>query len=58
MTAGSLVLMDLIRGTIFSCIVYLSRTLDDDVVFLLSALKSPSPSFDGSFDPPHSTTND
>lgn len=34
-TAGSFVLIPLIRGTIFSCIVYLSRAVEEDVLFLL-----------------------
>lgn len=55
MTAGSFVLIALISGIIFSCIVYLSRALDDDVFFFLSPLKPsrPSPWFSGWDDPPH-----
>lgn len=34
-TAGSFVLIPLIKGTIFSCIVYLSRAVDDDFLFVL-----------------------
>lgn len=43
MTAGSFVLIALIRGTIFSCIVYLSRALDDEV--LLTPLRPSSSPF-------------
>jgi hypothetical protein len=58
MTAGSLVLMALTKGTIFSCIVYLSRAVDDDV-FLLSCVKPsrPSSSSAPSADPPQRITN-
>lgn len=56
-TAGSLVLMTLISGTIFSCIVYLSSALEDDDFALRSLSPSrPSSSF-GSLEPPHSITN-
>ena len=55
MTAGSFVLMTLISGTIFSCIVYLSKALDEDV-FLFSSPLSPSSS-PLSLVPPQSITN-
>lgn len=54
-TAGSFVLMTRISGTIFSCMVYLSRALDEDV-FLFSSPLSPSSS-PLSFFPPQSITN-
>jgi len=58
-TAGSLVLMPLIRGMIFSCIVYLSRALDE---LFLATFAFPMPSRPslldvGSLEPPHSITN-
>ncbi len=51
MTAGSFVLIALIRGTIFSCIVYLSRALE--FVFLFSGRNPSSPSSTPSREPPH-----
>ena len=55
-TAGSLVLITRISGTIFSCMVYLSNALEEDV-FLLE-LKPLSPSSPPpSLEPPQSTTN-
>lgn len=58
MTAGSFVLIALIRGTIFSCMVYLSRAVDDEVfLFSCSSPLRPS-SLAASLDPPHRTTND
>ncbi|KJR82434.1 uncharacterized protein SPSK_03186 [Sporothrix schenckii 1099-18] len=61
-TAGSLVLMPLISGTIFSCMVYLSSAVDVDVPRLDSLLLSPSrpsppPSSVLSGEPPHRMTN-
>lgn len=57
MTAGSLVLMALTNGTIFSCMVYLSSAVDEDV-FLFSV---PSPfrpsSAAASVEPPQRMTN-
>lgn len=57
MTAGSFVLITLISGTIFSCMVYLSRALDEEVFFFSipkpSKPSSPAPSRE----PPHRTTN-
>lgn len=53
-TAGSFVLITLMSGTIFSCIVYLSKALEDDV-FLFSRPLSPSSS-PLSFVPPQSIT--
>lgn len=55
MTAGSLVLMALIRGTIFSCIVYLSSALEEDV-FLFSIRPFRPSSAAASVDPPHRMT--
>jgi hypothetical protein len=58
-TAGSFVLIALIRGTIFSCIVYLSRAVEE--LFLLAVVfrtpSSPSLLAAGSFEPPHKITN-
>lgn len=57
-TAGSFVLIALIRGTIFSCMVYLSSTLEDDVFFFSLPIPSrPSAAPDGSLLPPHRKTN-
>ncbi|KIH90263.1 hypothetical protein SPBR_00315 [Sporothrix brasiliensis 5110] len=61
-TAGSLVLMPLISGTIFSCMVYLSSAVDVDVPRLGSLPLSPSrpsppPSSVLSGEPPHRMTN-
>ena len=60
MTAGSLVLMALSRGIIFSCMVYLSRTLTTDLVFFCGA-KPLNPSSGGvivpSPVPPQRVTN-
>ena len=56
MTAGSLVLMALTSGTIFSCIVYLSNAVEEDV-FFLSVIRPLSPSSAAaSVDPPHRMT--
>ncbi|KAH6608566.1 hypothetical protein Trco_001912 [Trichoderma cornu-damae] len=56
MTAGSFVLMPLTRGTIFSCMVYLSRALDDEVfLFPPRPLRPPSSALD-SLEPPQRTT--
>lgn len=56
MTAGSLVLMLLTKGTIFSCMVYLSSALDEEVfLFPSSPLRPPSSALD-SLEPPHRTT--
>lgn len=56
MTAGSFVLIALISGTIFSCIVYLSKTLE---LFVFRAANMPfrSSSALGSEDPPQRITN-
>lgn len=56
-TAGSLVLIALIRGTIFSCIVNLSRAVDEVAFFFCGAKPSRPSSPPGSLDPPHSVTN-
>lgn len=56
MTAGSFVLIALIRGTIFSCIVYLSSALLDDAFFWDSESPSRPSSLAGSVEPPHRTT--
>lgn len=57
-TAGSFVLMALIRGTIFSCMVYLSRALDDDVFFFFSGPNPSRPSSTSiaSLEPPQRMT--
>jgi len=56
-TAGSLVLIPLMRGTIFSCIVYLSRAVDELCFFAFVAIPSrPSLPPGASLLPPHSTT--
>lgn len=56
MTAGSFVLMTLMSGTIFSCIVYLSRAVEEDV-FLCSGSPS-NPLLSAVADePPQRTTN-
>lgn len=44
MTAGSFVLMALIIGTIFSCIVYLSRAVDEDDLLFFSSMSPLRPS--------------
>jgi len=54
-TAGSFVLIALTRGTIFSCIVYLSRTLDVDVFFSGPKPSRPS-SPESSLEPPQRET--
>lgn len=56
-TAGSLVLIALIRGTIFSCIVNLSRAVDEVAFFFCGAKPSRPSSPLESLDPPHSVTN-
>jgi len=57
-TAGSFVLIALIRGTIFSCIVYLSRAVEELVFLLLVMIPSrPSLLAPASFEPPQSITN-
>lgn len=57
MTAGSFVLMALTRGTILSCMVYLSSALDEDVFFLFSTRPlSPSSADAVSVEPPHRMT--
>lgn len=57
MTAGSLVFIALMSGTIFSCIVYLSRALADDFFFLSGPRpSSPSSADDDSFEPPQRIT--
>lgn len=56
MTAGSFVLMTLMRGTIFSCIVYLSRAVEDDV-FLCSGSPSNPLLSAVAGEPPQRTTN-
>jgi len=53
MTAGSLVLIALTSGTIFSCIVYLSRALDVEPFFFPGPKPSSPSSAPGSFEPPH-----
>jgi len=53
-TAGSFVLMAFTRGTIFSCIVYLSSAVDDDVFF---STMPANPSSAASGEPPHRMTN-
>lgn len=55
-TAGSFVLIALIRGTIFSCIVYLSRALDPFVFVGATTPLRPSSFGCDSGDPPHSIT--
>lgn len=56
-TAGSLVLMALMRGTIFSCIVYLSSALDEEAFFFSGASPSrPSSPELVSLEPPHNMT--
>lgn len=58
MTAGSLVLIPLIKGTIFSCMVYLSSAVD--VLFLTALIDMPSrPSLlaCGSEEPPQRIRN-
>ena len=57
-TAGSLVFIALMSGTIFSCIVYLSRAVEE-LVFLVFAMIPSRPSLlpAGSFEPPQSITN-
>lgn len=59
MTAGSFVFMALMSGTIFSCMVYLSKALDDDVFLFLSGVSPSRPSSPelASFEPPQSMTN-
>ena len=56
-TAGSFVLMPLMRGTIFSCIVYLSRAVE--LLFLLASRMPSNPSLleAESDEPPQRTTN-
>lgn len=54
-TAGSLVFIALIKGTIFSCMVYLSRALGEGVFFCGPSPSSPS-SLPGSLEPPQSVT--
>lgn len=56
MTAGSFVLMPLTKGTIFSCMVYLSRALDDDVFLVPSKPLRPASSALESLEPPQRTT--
>ncbi len=58
-TAGSLVLMPLMRGIIFSCIVYLSRALDElfVIAFAFPMPSRPSLLDAGSLEPPQSITN-
>lgn len=53
MTAGSFVLMALINGMIFSCMVYLSNAVEDDVFLLAKPFK---PSSAMSLDPPQRMT--
>jgi hypothetical protein len=55
-TAGSFVLMPLTRGTIFSCIVYLS-SIEDDVDLLSCMIPSRPSSPAPSADPPQSMQN-
>lgn len=56
-TAGSLVLIALMSGMIFSCIVYLSRALDEDIFFFSGLIpSSPSSADDDSFVPPQRMT--
>ncbi len=57
-TAGSFVFMALMRGTIFSCIVYLSRALDEEVFLFLSGANPSRPSSPelASLEPPQSMT--
>ena len=55
-TAGSLVLMALMRGTIFSCIVYLSKALDEEDFFLFSMSPLRPSSVAALVDPPHRMT--
>lgn len=57
-TAGSLVLIPLIKGTIFSCMVYLSRAVDELFLLALILLIPSSPSLldAGSFEPPQRIT--
>ncbi len=57
MTAGSLVLIPLRRGTIFSCIVYLSKAVDE-LFFFPSFIIPSSPSLLAlaSGEPPHNMT--
>ena len=58
-TAGSLVLMPLIKGTIFSCMVYLSRAVEELFLLAFELLMPSRPSLldAGSFEPPHKITN-
>lgn len=54
-TAGSFVLIPLIKGSIFSCIVYLSSAVE--LLFLLVSRTPSRPSFAGSDEPPQRMTN-
>jgi len=56
MTAGSFVLITLIRGTIFSCMVNLSRAVEEDVFFLSVSYPSKTSSLSRSFEPPQRVT--
>lgn len=56
MTAGSFVLIALIRGTIFSCMVYLSNALDEDDFFLFSISPLRPSSAAASVEPPQRMT--
>lgn len=57
LTAGSLVLMPLIKGRIFSCIVYLSRAVELLFLLMLCVIpSSPSLLDAGSFEPPQRVT--
>lgn len=56
-TPGSFVLMPLIRGKIFSCIVYLSNAVVVTFFLLPPIIPSSPSSIELSEDPPHSVTN-
>ncbi len=56
MTAGSFVLIALISGTIFSCMVYLSSAVDEVAFFFCGASPSRPSSPLGSLEPPQSVT--
>lgn len=58
-TAGSFVLIALMRGTIFSCIVYLSNAVDELFLLAVEFMMPSKPSLldAGSLDPPQRITN-